>query len=438
MLKCIRQCSTSKGKILLNRGHWHCCYCLRVYERQKEITVHLNSHSNVNVSRGATSTVNSEKNESSGTTQDATKEEQKVLRPSDTGKLVCPECSKCYPNIKALQRHVREQHKRKVEAVVGPGRYLKGVCADFEKGIFMISRTFSGTMPPIHCQHKTSTPHDAKPISSSCEVNECIDAAIVARRSGHPAFECVHLRSVQYARPFEIPVALHDDSLDEIVGGRLKWFTEKQKDMCLSQREKASDAGSPLVVRFVNDEYGTHSCRTVFLSVYDGGVHYWSRFGRVVVSFDSQTSRWSCACRSGKVSCIHKAVSKWFLYQEDNALLGSITNGSDDDIDSQDNEVDEEISDKNQNSPSLYPPSGKALTDMVIYHLENKKIPPNLPREHLDCFPSSLMPKEEECNNCKSPLSGPFKITGRAMIIGVTKVNSGNTSLWFCYISHCS
>lgn len=286
---------------------------------------------------------------------------------------------------------------------------MRGVCVDFEKGIFLISRTFSGTMHPIHCQHKTNSPNAAKPVSSACEVNECLDAAGVARRSGHPAFECVHLQSVQYARPFEVPVNLRDDSLEEIVGGRFKWFTVKQKDMCLSRREKASEAGgSPLVVRFPNDEYETHSSRTIFFSVYDGGIHYWSRFGRAVVSFDSQTCRWSCACCRAKVSCIHKAICKWFLYQEESAALCDITDGDNADVENEDtiSEVDQEndiVPSQDVKSGSLYPPSGKGLEEMVTYHLEDKKIPANLPRKHLtvDTFPSDLVPKESECKKCK-------------------------------------
>ena len=92
-----------------------------------------------------------------------------------------------------------------------PGRHLKGVCVDFEKGLFLISRTFSGIMYPIHCQHLTSAPYDPKKVSSSCELDECVDAARVTRQSGHPAFECVHLQSVQYARPFEKPVDLREN-----------------------------------------------------------------------------------------------------------------------------------------------------------------------------------------------------------------------------------
>ena len=151
--------------------------------------VHLNSHFNVTVSgheRSATSA-----NQNLDKARETIKEEPNKLMSSE-GKYICPECSKCYPNTKALQRHVRDQHKRKVEAVVGPGRHLKGICVDFDKGTFMISRTFSGIMHPIHCQHKTNAPYDSKPVTSSCEIDECMDAARVARRSGHPAFECIH------------------------------------------------------------------------------------------------------------------------------------------------------------------------------------------------------------------------------------------------------
>lgn len=355
-------------------------------------------------------------------------QQEKIVAPVGNRKCVCPECSKGYPNSKALQRHLRDQHKRKLEPVVGPGRHLKGICVDFERGIFMISRTFSGTMHPIHCQHKTHTPHDARSAPSSCEINECMDAARVARQSGHPAFECIHLQSAQYALPFQIPIALRDDSLEEIAGGKLKWFTEKRKQSLLSHREKATDDGSPLVVRF-EYEYSAQSRRMVYLSVYDGGVHYWSRFGRVVVSYDTQTAKWSCQCCRAKVACIHKAVSKWFLYQQDSALIRQIPQVSDDESEAGEGVVDSQ--EPSFAAGRLYPPTGKVLEDVITYQVTFKKIPAVLHRQDKDDFPSALVPKEKECHSCKVPLSGPIKITGRAMIIGITTCKTGISFKYF-------
>lgn len=45
--------------------------------------------------------------------------------------------------------------------------------------------------------------------------------------SRYPVFKCVHLQSVQYARPVESPVTLTDESLEAIIGGHCKWFTQK-------------------------------------------------------------------------------------------------------------------------------------------------------------------------------------------------------------------
>ena len=52
----------------------------------------------------------------------------------------------------------------------------------------------------------------------------------------------VCISSVQFAQAFEVPVSLHDKSLEEMGGGHLKWFNEKRKAMCLVQREKDKEA----------------------------------------------------------------------------------------------------------------------------------------------------------------------------------------------------
>ena len=425
MLKCILPCLTVSGKLLLNRGHWHCSHCLRPFDRKNALILHLKTHVRVTASAIPRNLATADR-----MTQKSNKINKQSIVVSAESKLLCPECCKCYPNSKALQRHLREQHKRKVEAFIGPGRYLKGICVDFEKGLFMISRTFSGPASPIHCQHKTHANDDPQIISSACELEDCMDAAQVARRSGHPAFECVHLQSVQYAIAFDSPPPLLDESLDDITGGQFKWFTEKRKASCLSQRDKATQAGSPLIVRFPNEI--SHSCRTVYLSVYDGGIHYWSRFGRVIVSYDSQMGHWSCRCCRAKISCIHKAVSKWFLYQEDEICLES--SGDEEQVlDQEDDEANlanlETISNQSGKACHSYPPSGKGFCDMVFYQLDTKRIPADVPMRHLEVLPSTLEPREQECCHCKNALSGPYQITARAMIIDLTKVKKGNVTL---------
>ena len=92
----------------------------------------------------------------------------------------------------------------------------------------MVRRTFCGVSHPIHCQHST---HEAtaNPGVSARELDECREAARVARQSGHPVFECVQLQSVQYAQSFSQPVDLKEKTLDDLVGRKLRWLKRKQK-----------------------------------------------------------------------------------------------------------------------------------------------------------------------------------------------------------------
>ncbi|CAH3046198.1 unnamed protein product [Porites lobata] len=80
-------------------------------------------------------------------------------------------------------------------------------------------------------------------------------ACSVTRQSGHPNFDCIHLQSVQYPHPFEKPIDLCGESLEERVGGCFNWFSIKQKDVCVAKGQQASELGSPLIFRFPCDKY---------------------------------------------------------------------------------------------------------------------------------------------------------------------------------------
>lgn len=207
---------------------------------------------------------------------------QEICKGAKEQSNTCPECGKHYANKNALQRHVREVHKRKREGAVTAGKYLTGVCVDFLKGLFIMSRSFSGVARPIHCQHSTYVAAFRAGITA-CEMNECDGAAVIAGLSGHPAFACIHLQSEQYAKPYQQPITLTETSLDDLVGQKVAWFKESKKGECLSLKDKAEEGGYPLIVPFPRDDHHTTSQRFWYFSVFDGGIHYWSRFGRVIV-----------------------------------------------------------------------------------------------------------------------------------------------------------
>ena len=417
MMKCFLDCS-GNGKSMHRRSHWHCALCSKFFQRKSKMQSHLNTHS---------------KKPQQSRPRGSTKRDK-----SATPKLVCPECDGMFTSKHSLQRHIRENHNAKLVRSIQPGRFLRGVCVDFREGIFMISRTFSGTMHPIHCRHSTHGAYTAAG-SSACEVEDCRDAAKVGRQSGHPAYECVHLQSVQYAAPFQQPGPLRPGSLNELIDGR-KWLKESRRQSCRSYLSKAEQNGSPLVVQFPIGDTNLHSTRRLYFSVYEGAAHYWSRFGRVVVTFQKESRLWACACSSGKVGCAHKAIAKWFLYQEDPGLL---VGDAPEDEDRPEDFIDVEESDSapgtdRDHLEADYPPTGTTLKWMVRHHLEKKRIPADLEEDHTtegEHFPLALIPEEEQCSICDCPLATEEQITSRAVILGVTKVITGRLQ-WMCVTKH--
>ena len=425
MMRCHLECSTTAGKVqktFTTRSHWHCCLCPQLFERNSEFVAHLKKHENSSVasSKKTCKVLRGSLNKSVQDT--CTVSEKKVAQ-------VCPQCLKVYANSGSLQRHIKEVHKKKREGAVTASKYLNGVCVDIKKGIFMVRRNFSGVLRPVHCQHSTHGAPSTAGISA-CELDDCREAARVAKQSGHPAFECVHLQSVQYAHPYILPESLSEQSLNDLVGQKLSWFKESRRQACLSLKDKADEGGHPLIVDFPNDQFQATSRRFRYFSVYVGAVHYWSRFGRVIVGFDTLHSRWMCACCRSKVNCVHKGVTKWYIYQCEPSLLSDVNEeeDSDDGLVQEDESGDDFDEDPSLLSKSVYPPNGAVLEEMVRYLHTTKRLPTVLPLWSLDgdrFFPRSLIPSEEVCHLCHSALSDPRLISNRARIIGLTKVLTG-------------
>ena len=322
-----------------------------------------------------------------------------------------------------------EVHKKKREGAITAAQYLAGICVDFKKRVFMVRRSFSGIRRPVHCQNSAYAAPSTAGVSA-CELNECKGAAVVARLSGHPAFECVDLQSVQYAEPYQQPITLTKSYLDDLID-KIAWFKESKSRDCLSLKEKAEQGGYPLIVHFAGDEHNSSSDRFWYFSVFDGGINYWSRFGRVIVGFDKHNVRWMCQCCRAKRSSIHKSVAKLFVYQLEPSLLSKARETEEFDEAFPSDDEDDEASEVTFSSSmsSTYPPTGALLAKMVRYQRTSKRLPSYIPPEILTdtaSFPHNLIPCEEMCHLCNSPLEDPCEITNRVLVFGLTKVLSGN------------
>ena len=429
MMRCFLECSTKTDKAVKNfkkRSHWHCCLCPQMFDRISEFRIHLTSH-------------NKSTRSSFQQGQKPGRTDPEMHAHADVQKVkehkykvdICTECGKQCSTERALQRHFREVHKKKREGAVTAGKYLVGVCVDFRKRIFMVRRSFSGVSRPIHCQHSTYA-EPCTAVVTACELNDCRGAAVVARLSGHPAFECIHLQSIQYALPYQQPVTLTETSLNDLTGRKLAWFKESRKKDCLSLKARADQEGHPLVVRFPREPHYPTSQRFWYFSVFDGVVHYWSRFGRVIACYDSHHNRWMCVCSSSKRHCVHKSVAKWFVYQVEPTLLSESNEQEDleggfpsDESSNEDLEGDGATS----TGASHYPPTDAILEEMIRYQRASKRIPSTIPPGILATdvpLSNHLIPSEEVCHICHSSLGDPREVSNKAMIIGLTKVSSGD------------
>ncbi len=137
-----------------------------------------------------------------------------------------------------------------------------------------------------------------------------------------------------------------------------------------------------------------------------------------------------CGCCRSKRNCIYKSVAKWFVYQVEPSLLSNAQETEDFDDGFPPNEDDNGASDdiRSLAKSFSYPPTGAILEEMVRYQRTSKRVPSTIPCDMLTdsgSFPINLIPCEEVCHVCQSPLGDPCEVTNRAVVIGLTKVHSG-------------
>ncbi|KAG9261007.1 hypothetical protein AMEX_G25953 [Astyanax mexicanus] len=199
-----------------------------------------------------------------------------------------------------------------------------------------------------------------------------------------------------------------------------KWFGDDKKKLCLDRQNKAKNSHVPLSVC---SRIGTPQTKK-YISIYEPTVSYYSRLGRVMVTYDTKKNSWHCPCARTKRSCPHKYVAKWHLFQTHRELFRKVRSTEEGKHLSTATE-DKDSNDEAELGSQLYPPKDiQKLKDITMYIYKYKKLPAVLP-EHLRLpsmekeYPRHLIPEELMCQHCPGnvPLSDPVLITQKAKIL---------------------
>ncbi|XP_076037419.1 uncharacterized protein LOC143022898 isoform X2 [Oratosquilla oratoria] len=316
----------------------------------------------------------------------------------NTGKSsVCKYCSLRF-HPKSLRRHIRLKHmQEKIKAPVATvDRHLFACCVDASRGIYAIARNPTGPRYPVHVIKRTNGSQQVQ-----CDVRECMELSLIQWRSGNASYLCEHLQSVPFAVP-GVNCELNLDSLQRMVcagflhAGRLDEFT--------ARLENAKSESIQLLVKIPHDAHASE--RYQFYSIFTDCTSWWCKSERNIVSFDTKTSSMACRCR--QKGCDHRDIVKWWLFQE--GYEGPVKNLEY--SDGEDNKTDEVNS-------SSYPPTGQQLNNMVNYIQTEKTIPLDACRNGFDVkdVPTHLIPPENTCHFCSSPLSDIKIVCRRAKIV---------------------
>ncbi|XP_067227090.1 uncharacterized protein [Chanodichthys erythropterus] len=302
------------------------------------------------------------------------------------------------------------------------------LCIDEKNAIYVTPKELHGPRVPIHIIKSLLLG------KLYCESEICRDMAKIAARSGHPGTECHHLQRTNSAQRYIPPPPLNTTSLDQMLNKGLmsKLRVEESKDLLLKACEEEVDCVFPIFW----GEYGLAQTY-IYFSVFTNLKDNWCQLGRTIVTFDTHSGKWHCPCRGSKprLSCVHRCVCMWWVFQEHPSWLKDNSIASPEEIeDIEENEEDRDDDRKPSNE------TASAVIKMTEYLMRCKKIPETLPQESTVremVIPQSFVPKETKCPYCPGPcypnLSDAILKTKCGTIYGLFSVHKGVA----VYIKEC-
>ncbi|XP_026001569.1 uncharacterized protein LOC113008408 isoform X1 [Astatotilapia calliptera] len=316
--------------------------------------------------------------------------------------LTCPHCGLTL-RTKNYKAHMMRKHSNQ-SIDVCLASHLQCVCVDETTGLFAVQRTGHGFSVPVHVQRKTwGVSHNIR-----CELEECQQYQLLAQRSGLGFSLCEHLRSLDYCRETVKEVFLQEHIVMEMVD--LKFFGEAKAATCIKRQKAAQMAHAPLCVRV---DFGGSSTQ-ICLSVFEPEIHSFCRLGRIFVTYNALRNTWHCACAKPRISCPHKNIAKWHLFQTQRDIFKStvpLSSGT--------------PSQMTQESSSFE--DNAAVERSIRYIFKEKKIPGSLPEnvisQKMD-HQKQLFPCETLCQVCPEhpKLDEAVLVTNKARIVSMMGV----------------
>ncbi|XP_027881589.1 uncharacterized protein LOC114149740 isoform X2 [Xiphophorus couchianus] len=328
-------------------------------------------------------------------------------------------CEMCNLRLrkKNLRIHLKRKHQENVE-LISQDHHLRSQCVDAEKGVFAVEKSFYGPSKPLHVIKNTWSQFHR----SECELDRCNANAQFAKRSGILPFECEHIQSLRFCSlTTDSEGPLSETTLNILVDNL--WFSLQRKEELLNNQQEALSNNTPFSVLL----FGSGTDTTFHVSVFEPKMVFFSRLGRVIVTYDKGKNTWHCACTEGKRSCTHKATAMWHLFEKMPDMFREAVNSEEDVM------CGTTVSECQEDSGSITDEAAERIIKYLIYQ---KKIPADLPdslitssrdAKALSGFPKHLIPSETECTECgqHASLGDPQLVSSIAKILTMTGVVKG-------------
>ncbi|XP_070826810.1 uncharacterized protein [Chaetodon trifascialis] len=339
-------------------------------------------------------------------------------------KIKCPMCN-LYLHKKNLRKHKLRKHLISEKDITAKD-HLRNQCIDPHNGVYAVAKSYKATAVPVHVIKKRS----GSVHKMVCEEDRCEVISDFRRRSGLPDSQCPHLRSVDFCFTRASRDDLKPAVLEELIAN--KWIGKDMGAKCLNYCDQATQSTAPLVA--LVDLGGSHC---LYLSVFEPKASQYSKLGRLFVTYNIRGRLWHCDCSRGRISCLHKCISKWYLFQTNKELFSSDAR----------QDAPLSVAKLMEDSPaeasaeksagSVFALEEEGLKQMAKYIYNQKKLPPTFPEDIAQfepdiLFSKHLIPAERVCQECPGQVSltEPVLITNKARVVSLTGVMEDNSTFF--------